>query len=118
MTRQMAIGFIAALIVFIAICVAFVPKAEAAPLSASTYGISSVPCVTDVEHLSGDKYILEITVAGHTMGKQPVVKKVNRTKKIRVYQTDQNTWSVEIKRGTRYVIAFDGKAIEYKLKGA
>ena len=118
MTRQMAIGFIAALIVFIAICVAFVPKAEAAPLSASapTYGISSVPCVTDVEHLSGDKYILEITVAGHTMGKQPVVKKVNRTKKLRVYQIDQNTWSVEIKRGTRYVIAFEGKAIEYKLK--
>lgn len=108
--------------ILVAICVAFVPQdqAEAAPLSASdpTYGISSVPCVTDVEHLSGDRYLLEITVAGHTMGKQPVVKKVNRTKKLRVYQIDQNTWSVEIKKGTRYVIAFEGKAIEYKLRKA
>ena len=104
--------------ILVAICVAFVPQdqAEAAPLSASTYGISSVPCVTDVEHLSGDRYLIEITVAGHTMGKQPVVKKVNRTNKLRVYQVDQNTWSVEIKRGTRYVISFNGKAIEYKLK--
>lgn len=115
MTKSMAIGFVTALAVFIAICVA-IPEAEAAPLSASTYGISSVPCVTDVEHLSGDKYLLEITVAGHTMGKQPVVKKVNRSKKLRVYQIDRNTWSVEVKRGTRYVIAFDGKAIEYKLR--
>ena len=117
MTRQMVIGFIAALIAFTAICVA-VPKAEAVPLSASapTYGISSVPCVTDVEHLSGDKYILEITVAGHTMGKQPVVKKVSRSKKLRTYQIDRNTWSVEVRKGTRYVISFDGKAIEYKIK--
>ena len=106
--------------IIVAVCVTFIPqgKAEAAPLSASTYGISSVPCVTDVEHLSGDKYILEITVAGHTMGKQPVVKKANRSKKLRTYQIDQHTWSVEVKKGTRYVISFDGKAIEYKLKGA
>lgn len=117
MTKSMAIGFVTALAVFIAICVA-IPKAEAAPLSASTYGISSVPCVTDVEHLDGGRYLLEITVAGHTMGKQPVVKKANRSKKLRTYQIDQNTWSVEVRKGTRYVISFNGKAIEYKLKGA
>lgn len=106
--------------IIVAVCVAFVPqdKAEAAPLSASvtTHGITSVPCVTNVEHMSGNKYILEITVAGRTAGKQLVVKKANNTKKLRVYQIDQHTWSIEVKKGTRYVISFDGKAIEYKLR--
>lgn len=118
MTRQMAIGFIAALIVFVAICVAFVPKAEAAPLSASspTYGISSVPCVTDVEHLDKDRFLIEVTVTGHTDGKNLSVKRAG--KKVRAYKIDQHTWSFEAKKGKTYTISFNGKAVDFKVRRA
>lgn len=116
MTRQMVIGFIAALIVFVAICVAFVPKAEAAPLSASTYGISSVPCVTDVEHLDKDRFLIEVTVTGHTDGKNLSVKRAG--KKVKVYKIDQHTWSFEAKKGKTYTIGFNGKAVDFKVRRA
>ena len=114
--RKSTLAILAATALVLSCCVIVVAKAEAAPLQATGNNISSLPYVTDVEQLDSQHFIIQVEVAGNTAGKQLVAKKVNSSKKLRTYQIDQHTWSIEIKKGTRYVLSFNGKAIEYKVR--
>lgn len=94
-----------------------VPCGTACALQASTTGNCSLPYVTDVAQLKGDKLLATIEVAGKPQG--VVVKLAN--KRVKVTKHSKHVWSVKLTKGKLYTITAvgkDGKAktIKYKVE--